>query len=173
MLWKQQWRQRESIFTTGMDVFPGNPDCLWCSGGVGIRSAGVGTGIGGEYNGVLSGGDDTHVCDWDTVDGVADSPGAGGGKDSAVQDDRQTMAGYFCHRIAGMYLANLLGTLVTMILGIVKGSMVSNNLLQMVTSNNIWANVIVVGILAPIIEEYVFRKLLIDRTIKYGKELPY
>lgn len=63
--------------------------------------------------------------------------------------------------------------LVAMILGIVKGSMVSNNLLQIVTSNNIWANVIVVGILAPIIEEYVFRKLLIDRTIKYGKELPY
>ena len=51
--------------------------------------------------------------------------------------------------------------------------MVSNNLLQIVTSNNIWANVIVVGILAPIIEEYVFRKLLIDRTIKYGKELSY
>lgn len=79
------------------------------------------------------------------------------------------MAGYFCHRIAGMYLANLLGTLVTMILGIVKGSMVSNNLLQIVTSNHIWANIIVVGILAPIIEEYVFRKLLIDRTIKYGE----
>lgn len=70
---------------------------------------------------------------------------------------------------AGMYLANLLGTLVTMILGIVKGSMVSNNLLQIVTSNHIWANIIVVGILAPIIEEYVFRKLLIDRTIKYGE----
>lgn len=70
---------------------------------------------------------------------------------------------------AGMYITNIIGNIITQIIGALKGSAVSNDLLEVVTTNNIWCNFLIVVICAPIAEELLFRKLLIDRTIKYGQ----
>lgn len=46
-----------------------------------------------------------------------------------------------------------------------------SGLAQMMVNSDPWSRFIIVGILQPVFEELVFRKLLIDRTIKYGEFL--
>lgn len=70
---------------------------------------------------------------------------------------------------AGMYITNLIGNFITQIISIFKGSAVSNDLMEIISSNDSWCNFLVIVIFAPIAEELLFRKLLIDRTIKYGQ----
>ncbi|MDY4892016.1 MAG: type II CAAX endopeptidase family protein [Agathobacter sp.] len=70
---------------------------------------------------------------------------------------------------AGMYLANIFGNIITAIISAVKGSAVSNDFLNIATSNNVWCNLFIMVLLAPIAEELLFRKFLIDRTAKYGE----
>lgn len=70
---------------------------------------------------------------------------------------------------AGMYLSNIIGLLFTSIFGAIIGQPVSNDLLSIATTNNMWANFLIMVILAPIYEELLFRKLLIDRTSQYGE----
>jgi membrane protease YdiL (CAAX protease family) len=70
---------------------------------------------------------------------------------------------------AGMYLSNIIGNILTAIVGALKGSAVSNDILSIATSNSIWANILIMVLCAPVAEELLFRKLLIDRTAKYGE----
>lgn len=70
---------------------------------------------------------------------------------------------------AAMYLANIAGNIITSIIGSIKGSEVSNNIINIASSNNTIVNIIVMVILAPIAEELLFRKMLVDRTVKYGE----
>ena len=70
---------------------------------------------------------------------------------------------------SGMYLANIFGNIITAIISSVKGSAVSNDILNIATSNDVWCNVLIMVLLAPIAEELLFRKFLIDRTVKYGE----
>lgn len=69
----------------------------------------------------------------------------------------------------GMYASNYIGVLLTQIISVIKGSPVSNTILEVATSSNIWVNFFIMVICAPIAEELIFRKLLIDRTVKYGE----
>lgn len=68
-----------------------------------------------------------------------------------------------------MYLSNLLGTFLTQFIGILKGSPVSNTILEVATSSNLPVNFFIMVICAPIAEELVFRKLLVDRIVVYGE----
>lgn len=68
-----------------------------------------------------------------------------------------------------MYASNLIGRVITMIIGFLKGSNVNNTTVALVDSTNIWVLFVCTVICAPIIEEYVFRKLLIDRVLRYGQ----
>lgn len=68
-----------------------------------------------------------------------------------------------------MIISNLIGTLITTVIGMIKGSAVQNNLLQVVTQGNVVVNFIAMVILAPLVEEFVFRKVLVDRTLRYGQ----
>lgn len=70
---------------------------------------------------------------------------------------------------AGMYLSNLVGLITTQLISLVKGSAVSNDILNIATSTNPWVNIFTMVLLAPVFEEILFRKLLIDRTVKYGE----
>jgi membrane protease YdiL (CAAX protease family) len=70
---------------------------------------------------------------------------------------------------SGMYISNIIGNILTAIIGFLKGSSVSNDLLTIATSNSIWANFLIMVLFAPVAEELLFRKLLIDRTAKYGE----
>lgn len=47
----------------------------------------------------------------------------------------------------------------------------TNDLTKIIMSSTLFERVLVTSILAPIFEEMIFRKILIDRTIKYGQTL--
>lgn len=65
-----------------------------------------------------------------------------------------------------MYAGNLVGTILSLIL---SGGQAQNNLLTYAMDTNP-IKILVMVILAPVLEELVFRKLLIDRTRKYGEK---
>jgi membrane protease YdiL (CAAX protease family) len=68
-----------------------------------------------------------------------------------------------------VYVSNLLGTLVTTVVGALKGGAVGNNLVDYVTGGNLFVNFILMVVVAPVVEEYVFRKVIVDRTVRYGQ----
>lgn len=65
-----------------------------------------------------------------------------------------------------MYAGNLVGTVLSLIL---SGGQAQNNLLTYAMDTNP-IKILVMVILAPMLEELVFRKLLIDRTRQYGEK---
>lgn len=69
----------------------------------------------------------------------------------------------------GLYLSNYLGIILTQIIGSIKGSAVSNTFVEVATSSNALVNFFIMVICAPIAEELIYRKLLIDRAVKYGE----
>jgi membrane protease YdiL (CAAX protease family) len=68
-----------------------------------------------------------------------------------------------------VYVSNLLGTIVTEVVGAFKGSSVGNSLLDYVTGGNMLVNFVLMVMIAPAVEEYVFRKVIVDRTVRYGQ----
>lgn len=70
---------------------------------------------------------------------------------------------------AVMYCGNLVGTVLTLIIGLLKGSLIPNDIQQIAMSTSLPLNILFMVICAPIIEELIFRKLLIDRTVQYGE----
>lgn len=68
-----------------------------------------------------------------------------------------------------MYGGNLVGVLITTVVGVLKGSAVQNTIMSVATGSNMFVTFIYMVICAPILEEYIFRKLIVDRTAKYGE----
>lgn len=68
-----------------------------------------------------------------------------------------------------MYISNFLGNFLTQIIGALKGSPVTNTALEVATSSNLLVNFFIMVICAPIAEELIFRKMLVDRTVRYGE----
>lgn len=77
------------------------------------------------------------------------------------------LAFFMCYAI--VYISNLIGIFFTTIIGVIKGSPVQNVLTDIVMGVDSWVLLLFTVICAPIYEEWIFRKLLIDRTIKYGE----
>ena len=65
------------------------------------------------------------------------------------------------------YLGNLLGTVITSFTG--AGTADYDTLMDMIFDGNMFLTFLNVVIGAPIVEELLFRKILIDRTIGYGE----
>ena len=70
---------------------------------------------------------------------------------------------------AVMYIGNIIGTLINSGIGALKGSESTNPLEALMTGSNIFLELLVVVIIAPILEEFIFRKMLIDRIRVYGE----
>lgn len=68
-----------------------------------------------------------------------------------------------------MYCGNLIGTLLTAVIGLLKGSAVNNQIVNVVMDANIFVILFYMVLCAPVLEELVFRKLLIDHTVRYGQ----
>lgn len=66
------------------------------------------------------------------------------------------------------YAGNLIGSIVNVVLSFLTGTSIVNPLASMTLSSPLWVNLLFVGILAPIMEEIFYRKLLIDRWRRYG-----
>ncbi|MBR2722077.1 MAG: CPBP family intramembrane metalloprotease [Clostridia bacterium] len=69
------------------------------------------------------------------------------------------------------YLGNFLGTFVNYLIGVITGTPQTNEFADAVTGMPLWVTVLFVGILAPIMEEIFYRKLVIDRIARFG-DLP-
>ena len=67
-----------------------------------------------------------------------------------------------------MWIGNLIGLTITSLLSSTMQSDITNPVQELINNAGIWFNIIIISLLAPIFEEILFRKLLIDRTIKYG-----
>ena len=67
-----------------------------------------------------------------------------------------------------MYIGNLVGTLLNLGIGNFFGIEVNNDLNDVINSTPVWLLVLVVVIIGPIIEELMFRKVMIDRLSGYG-----
>ena len=67
-----------------------------------------------------------------------------------------------------MYIGSYVGNFVMSMASEIVGYDYSNMLDSVIDDNNLWVTAIFVVIVAPIGEEFVFRKLIIDRTAKYG-----
>lgn len=70
-----------------------------------------------------------------------------------------------------MYAGNMLGTIITALLQLLPGVSAGNPILSYATDNALLPKVLFMVILAPVIEEYIFRKQLIDRMYIYGEKL--
>lgn len=75
----------------------------------------------------------------------------------------------FLMAYALLMLGNIVGVGVTSIIGFLKGDPVDNALTDIVGNGNLWISSIYIVILAPIFEEYLFRKIICDRVVKYGQ----
>lgn len=78
---------------------------------------------------------------------------------------------YICIAMTLMWIGNIIGSIITSIIGFSMTNEITNPVEEMIRNSSIYINLIVISILAPIFEEIFFRKLLIDRTIKYGATL--
>lgn len=70
-----------------------------------------------------------------------------------------------------MWIGNLIGLAITALLSNIIQSDIANPVQQLINTTDIWLNLVVISIVAPIFEEVIFRKFLIDRTIKYGAKV--
>ena len=70
-----------------------------------------------------------------------------------------------------MLIGNLIGIILTTIIGGAIQSEISNPVENLINSTNIWLNLALISIIGPIFEEILFRKILIDKTIKYGARI--
>ncbi|MBQ1548100.1 MAG: CPBP family intramembrane metalloprotease [Lachnospiraceae bacterium] len=75
---------------------------------------------------------------------------------------------FFSICIFAMYIGSVLGLVVSTVF---KGGAQVENPLQSYVSGNIVMQIIFLVILAPLIEEFVFRKVLIERMRPYGEKL--
>lgn len=82
-----------------------------------------------------------------------------------------TFISYIAVALTLMWLGNIIGLIITAIISIATPTDVINPVEALLNSTNIWINLLLISIIGPIFEEFFFRKLLIDRTIKYGAKL--
>lgn len=75
---------------------------------------------------------------------------------------------YFVICTGGGYLFNLIGVIYTTLITMITGKEILNPVIDVMSDSNIIATILYVGILAPIVEELIFRKLLLDRLKRFG-----
>lgn len=77
----------------------------------------------------------------------------------------------FCMSYAMVYILNLVTSLLMMLVGFLKGSEVINPLANLV-GNSTWIwSLIFVGILSPIVEEMMFRGIMLNKIKPYGDKV--
>lgn len=70
-----------------------------------------------------------------------------------------------------IHVGSFIGTYLTTVIGQFIGSGVTDVIADMVSGPERWLTFFVTVLCAPVFEEIIFRKLLIDRVIKYGEGL--
>lgn len=83
----------------------------------------------------------------------------------------KTLIFYICITFSLMWIGNMVGLTITHALGIVIHNDISNPIQNIIHSTDLMLNLVLISIIGPIFEEILFRKVLIDRTIKYGAKV--
>lgn len=78
---------------------------------------------------------------------------------------------YIAISLTLMWIGNIAGLLITSLLSAATHSDISNPVVELINSSNIILNLLLISIIGPVFEELLFRKILIDRTIKYGAKV--
>lgn len=84
-----------------------------------------------------------------------------------ITPGRFVLALMMCYAVG--IASNVVGTIITLIIGLVKGGMVQNEILNMTDGASMLLMFLYMVICAPIMEELVFRKLIVDRAVRYGQ----
>lgn len=72
-----------------------------------------------------------------------------------------------CYSI--LYCSNIIGMIITFFIGLLKGGQVANDLQEITMSVNPIISAVFMVVCAPLYEEFIFRKLLVDRAVRYGE----
>ena len=67
-----------------------------------------------------------------------------------------------------MWAGGMIGNIFNGFFGTLKGEVVTDHTSEMISSMPMWLTLIIVVIVGPVIEELMFRKLMIDRLSRYG-----
>ncbi len=90
---------------------------------------------------------------------------------SKLQKSKLTLGEFlvlFAIAQALMIIGNSIGTGLNNFFAAIKGEEISNATSELIENSPVWITVLVAVIIGPIIEELIFRKLMIDRLAKYG-----
>lgn len=68
-----------------------------------------------------------------------------------------------------IYVGNYISEVIMIAIGNLMGDVPESSIDELLQSSNIWVSLLIVGIIGPIIEEFMFRKLFIDRLTPYGQ----
>ena len=68
-----------------------------------------------------------------------------------------------------MYISNLIGSVITFIIGLIKMDAVDNTIQDIAMGTGMGVRILFMVICAPIFEELIFRKFLVDRAVRYGE----
>ena len=97
----------------------------------------------------------------------------GDGVDMRAIEKRKMKPGHFFVSFAMGYTlmiaGNIIGLIATYLIGLLKGGAVFNSLDTIVGETNIWITSIYTVLCAPVFEEFLFRKMICNRVIKYGQ----
>ncbi|MBB2181653.1 CPBP family intramembrane metalloprotease [Lachnospiraceae bacterium MD1] len=76
--------------------------------------------------------------------------------------------GIFLVCAGAMYLSNLFGTIINFLISLLKGDDIANPALDAMSNNNFAITFLYVALIAPIVEEIIFRKLLLEKLRRFG-----
>lgn len=82
-----------------------------------------------------------------------------------------TFITYIAVSLTLMWIGNIIGLIITTLISFSTPADISNPVLELLNSTDMWINLLLVSIIGPVFEEFFFRKLLIDRTAKYGARI--
>ena len=78
------------------------------------------------------------------------------------------ISAFFIFSMGVLYIGNLIGTVLMTAVGVLKEEPIANDVQEMILSMEPWLILVVAVIIAPIMEELVFRKFLLDRIAGFG-----
>jgi len=78
------------------------------------------------------------------------------------------ICGLICLCFALTYVGNFIGLIINAVISVFTGEAPTNDLQNLTINTPLWANLLFCGILAPILEEIFYRKMVIDRLRRYG-----
>lgn len=73
--------------------------------------------------------------------------------------------------IAAAYILNMIATALSYLVELIRGTGIENPLESVLTNSNPWVNLLFVVIIAPIMEEIIFRRILYRKLIIFGPKV--